>query len=141
MAHLLSSDRVDRPTSRRRQMRPERTTAGQADLIRQARKAEAIDLVSPNAVHDLNNLLQAVVSRLDLIKCRAEQGRASEISALVERAHIALDRAESTMRQHLSLLKAQQDSFRPVSSRNAKTAACPRGGITMPREAFSSVAG
>jgi hypothetical protein len=37
------------------------------------------------AAHDVNNLLQAAISGLELIQIRARQGRTSEILALIEK--------------------------------------------------------
>jgi C4-dicarboxylate-specific signal transduction histidine kinase len=63
------------------------------ELVAQARMMEAIRLCSKEVTHDFNNLFQTVVSGLDLIQVRVEQGRLSEISDLIERTHAALERA------------------------------------------------
>jgi hypothetical protein len=83
---------------------------------------QAINLTDRSIAHDLNNLLQAAISSVDLMQIRLKQGRISEILPLIEKAQTALCLAGSMASRRpngsaATVLRQQSRSARRCATR------------------------
>lgn len=82
--------------------------------IVERREIDALSLQNSELKHDLNNLLQISLSALSMIAIRIEQGRSSEISALVQRAELSLERGSMVAQRMAALPFVAEREVRPL---------------------------
>ncbi|MGM5028290.1 sensor histidine kinase [Tardiphaga sp. 862_B3_N4_1] len=96
------------------------------------REIEALHMLSNGLAHDLNNLFQVATSALSLIELRAKLGRDADIPGLIEKASLALNRAQSVIHRLIQL---------PVHPSDRAEEVDVNATITSLRDLFSVLAG
>ncbi len=75
--------------------------------LRQAQKIEVIGQLTGGIAHDLNNMLQAVASALELLQRRLNQGRIDEAGYYIDSALKTVDRAAALTHRLLAFARRQ----------------------------------
>jgi len=84
------------------------------EAFRQARKMETLGQMAGGLAHDFNNMLQGVVSALDMMKTRINQGRTGDLACLPKVALLSLDRAAALAHHILSFSRPHAPDLKPI---------------------------
>lgn len=85
------------------------------EQLRQSLKMEAVGQLTGGIAHDFNNMLTGVISALDLIKMRMNNGRTQDIERFMDAANASAQRAASLTQRLLAFSRRQPLDARPVS--------------------------
>ncbi|HEY8607709.1 MAG TPA: ATP-binding protein [Noviherbaspirillum sp.] len=80
--------------------------------LHQSQKMEALGQLTGGIAHDFNNLLASIVSSMEIMSLRLQQGRTDGLERYVDTASTATGRAASLIQRLLSF--ARQQSLKPV---------------------------
>ncbi len=84
------------------------------DMLRQARKMEAIGHVASSIVHDFNNRLNVIMVSLEMMRQRIDTGRTDGLQKYISNAVTSTERAAALSRRLLDLARCHTFDPRPI---------------------------
>ncbi|MCB8874236.1 ATP-binding protein [Acidisoma silvae] len=94
----------------------EREAAEQS--LRQSQKMEAVGQLTGGIAHDFNNMLTGIVTSLDIIQSRIEQGRTDKLERYTQAAMISAQRAAALTHRLLAFSRRQPLDPKPVDAKH-----------------------
>ncbi|MEE7545696.1 PAS domain-containing protein [Xanthomonas sp. Kuri4-1] len=111
-AGLLEAKVAERTAELEAQMAAREATES---ALRQAQKMEAVGQLTGGIAHDFNNMLTGIMSALDLIRLRVEQGRVDGLARWIDVASASTQRAASLTQRLLAFSRRQLLDARSVA--------------------------